>query len=132
MNGAHRSILIADDEAGLRKVFALAFERAGYRVLLACDGDEALHVLETECVDAVLLDILMPSRDGLETLRHIRRSKPDLHVFIMSGGSSAGHEYLDVARKFGATAAVRKPYLPSKLVEMVDRALDANPKAAAQ
>ena len=80
-------ILVVDDEAINRKVLAAPLTREGHEVLLACDGTEALGLIERGGVDLVLLDVMMPGLDGFETCRRIREEMNNLTlpvVFVTS------------------------------------------------
>src|ERR1035441_7442933 len=85
-----RTILVGEDEMEVRGYFEMALKCLGYPVELAQDGDEVLSCLQssTSGIGAVLLDIMMPNRDGIDTLREIRRIDPNLPVIIISGDSS--------------------------------------------
>ncbi len=83
-------VLVVDDEAALRRLQRKNLERADFEVLEACDGDEALRVLEDEVVDIVLIDLVMPNKEGLETLSEIGKRWPKLPVVTMSGGGRGG------------------------------------------
>jgi two-component system, cell cycle sensor histidine kinase and response regulator CckA len=81
------NILIGDDDAGVRRVLQLGFERAGRRVLLACDGQDVLTRFRAHAsqVAAVLMDVDMPQMSGLDALEELRRIDPEVRVFLMSG-----------------------------------------------
>ncbi len=115
------TVVIADDDALLRETFRISLEARGYNVLLAEDGNHALKIVETTAVDAMLLDILMPRKEGLETLIELKRRFPALQVFAMSGGGFYGRaDFLTVARKFGADAVLRKPFPIQAVVELLE------------
>lgn len=118
------TILIADDELEVRAYFELALKCMGYRVELAQDGDEALACLRTSehSIAAVLLDIMMPGRDGLDTLREIRVLNPNLPVIIVSGASSTLN--VVAAMKSGATDFLSKPVAHDDLRKAVLRVLE--------
>src|SRR5215469_6105318 len=85
-----RTILVGEDELEVRGYLEMALRCLGYSVDLAQDGDEVLALLQSSRTSyaAVLLDLIMPSRDGLETLREIRRMDASLPVIIVSGAGS--------------------------------------------
>src|SRR5579871_1700839 len=85
-----RTILVGEDELEVRGYLEMALKCLGYSVELAQDGDEVLSCLQASQseISAVLLDIMMPNRDGMDTLREIRRINPSLPVIIVSGASS--------------------------------------------
>src|SRR5947208_13905326 len=85
-----QTILVGEDEMEVRGYLEMALKCLGYSVELAQDGDEVLSCLQSSRSDiaAVLLDVMMPNRDGIDTLREIRRIDPNLPVIIVSGASS--------------------------------------------
>jgi DNA-binding response OmpR family regulator len=116
-----KTVLIIDDDKLVLAMYKFAFEDHGYRVLLADDGNAGLRALEAQTVDVVFLDILMPEKEGLETLLEIKQRFPEVAVFVMSGGGMRGkHDFLTVAKKFGATGVVRKPATPKELIALID------------
>ena len=116
-----KTVLIVDDDKLVLAMYKFAFEDHGYRVLLADDGNAALRTLESQQVDVVFLDILMPEKEGLETLLEIKQRFPDVAVFVMSGGGTRGrHDFLTVAKKFGATGIVKKPATPKELIALIE------------
>jgi DNA-binding NtrC family response regulator len=80
----HR-ILIVDDEAAIRSLLAIAFEKAGYDVRTAPDGPEALALCAAESFDAVLSDVVMPRMNGHDLARWIAARHPRTRLVLMSG-----------------------------------------------
>ncbi len=118
------TILVVDDQPGLRKVVQRALEAAHYRVLVAADGDEALltsarHPGE---IDLVLTDVVMPRMSGGALGAEVAKQRPNLKVLYMSGYTDdaiANHGVLDPGTKFLA-----KPFTAPELVRKVREALD--------
>ncbi len=77
-------ILVADDDKNTRRLFKAVLERAGYRVSLAENGDEALYVMDRENIDLVVLDVMMPVMDGFEFARTLRETKNELPILMVS------------------------------------------------
>src|SRR5665811_994377 len=119
-----RTILVGEDEMEVRGYLEMALKCLGYSVELAQDGDEVLSCLQSSRSDiaAVLLDIMMPNRDGIDTLREIRRIDPSLPVIIVSGASSTLN--VVTAMKTGATDFLCKPVAHDDLRKAVTRALE--------
>ena len=115
------TIIIADDDALVREAYKSALESRGHAVLLAEDGVGALAFAETHPVDLILLDIVMPRKEGLETLIELKHRFPNLKVFAMSSAKPNGSvDFLTIAQKFGADGILRKPILPQKLVDILE------------
>jgi DNA-binding response OmpR family regulator len=121
MSQDSKTVLVVDDDLLVLATYKFPFEERGYRVLLAENGNIALKHLEAGAVDIVFLDVLMPDKEGLETLLEIKRRFADVPVFVMSGGGTRGkHDFLAVAKKFGATGALKKPVTPHELMKIID------------
>ncbi len=116
-------ILVVDDEPPLRRAIALALERAGHSVVRCENGKKAVEYLPHDEADLLITDIMMPEMDGVETMRAVRRLKPDLPILAMSGALPDPADYLGLARFFGATALLVKPFRPAELVEIAERLL---------
>ena len=121
------TVLVAEDEAEVRGYFEMALKCMGYSVELAQDGDEALAYLQTAGSDvaAVLLDIMMPNRDGIDTLREIRLVDTTLPVIVISGAASTLNAV--AAMKSGATDFLDKPVSHENLRRTLSRALEMRP-----
>ena len=121
------TILVGEDELEVRAYLEMALQCLGYTVELAQDGDEVLSYLESapSKVSAVLLDIIMAQRDGIDTLKEIRRTAPDLPVIIVSGASSTLN--VVTAMKCGATDFLCKPVAHEDLRKAINQALERRP-----
>jgi DNA-binding response OmpR family regulator len=118
---ATRTILVVDDEPLILEMCKEALQDAGYAVLTAPSASAALALMRAQRVDAVLLDIIMPDKDGLETLLEIKRADPTLAVYVMSGGGRAKrNDFLQAAVKFGADGALKKPFSPSEMLMLLE------------
>jgi two-component system nitrogen regulation response regulator NtrX len=101
------TILIVDDEADVRETVEMILDYEGYRTVHAAEGEAALAVLGEREVDAVLLDIKMPGRDGMEILEEMRRRRPELPVVMISGHGTISTAV--EATKKGAFDFIEKP-----------------------
>ena len=117
-----RRIVVADDEPGLRLLLAATLTGAGFEVLQAGNGLEAVRLCEGGRVDLLLTDLVMPDHEGLETIRRMRQERPHIPVVAMSGAFDGG--FLEVARAMGAAAVIQKPFTPEQVVKVVSRVLD--------
>ena len=100
-------ILVVDDEEAVRNILSRFFAKKEYKVLTADTSERAIAILEKEKVDAVLLDIHLPGLNGLETLRKIRASWPDIAVVMISGQQD--EDVAKTALEEGAFDYVVKP-----------------------
>jgi PAS domain S-box-containing protein len=116
-------ILVVDDEETVRTVARIALEKAGFRVLTAVDGREALELFHREpgLIDLVLLDMTMPHLSGEEAFRELRRMRQDVRVIL-----SSGYNEMDAVSKFagkGLAGFIQKPYRPIDLISRVKSVL---------
>ncbi len=127
-----RTTLIGEDEPEVRGYLEMALKCMGYAVESAQDGDEVLSCLQTSRSEIclVLLDVMMPNRDGLDALKEIRRIDPSLPVIVMSGASSTVN--VVTAMKCGATDFLCKPLVHEELQRAVSRAVDLKPAESAR
>ena len=119
-----KTVLVGEDELEVREYLEMALKCLGYSVELAQDGDEVISHLVTSPskVSAVLLDLMMPQKDGIETLQEIRRIDPDLPVIVVSGVSSTLN--VVTAMRSGATDFLAKPVAHHDLQKALSKALD--------
>ena len=110
-NASGANVLLVDDDPDLLETLRLGLTRLGYRVVTASDGVQASRRLAEQMPDVMLLDIVMPEKDGLETMMSLRRQHLSVKVIAMSGGGRIGpRDYLDMARLLGAHAMLSKPF----------------------
>ena len=115
-----KSILLVDDEEGIRKVLRIALSDMGYRVITAQNGVEALRIFNDARPPIVLTDIKMPEMDGIELLRRLKQESPDTEVIMITG-----HGDMDLAIKsvkYEATDFVTKPINDEVLEIALNRA----------
>jgi len=120
------TILVIDDDAAMRRIVVRMLEGTKHRILEAKDGQHGLALLAQHGADLVITDIIMPEKEGIQTIREIQERSPDTKIIAMSGGGmSRNLMFLDVARAFGADVALAKPFKPQELIEAIDRLLPA-------
>jgi DNA-binding NtrC family response regulator len=113
-------ILLIDDDAHLRVTLKIALERAGYDVQVAVDGEDGLNFLKSHEVNILVTDILMPVKEGIETIIEARKNYPDLKIVAISGGGRTGNVgFLNMAMKLGASQTLSKPFAMKALVDCV-------------
>lgn len=125
MTDIAKSILVVDDENGIRSFLKLLLEEEGYNVYDASHGKQALDIFDSQQIDLLVTDIRMPQMDGFELAKTIKNIEPKLAVILISGGGQhvyAGKEYdiFEFAADFEfADALLKKPFGPDKLHELV-------------
>lgn len=116
-------ILLADDEEVLRGLLAGMLETDGHSVTMVPDGNALLKVV-TKDFDLVITDLIMPEKEGIETIIALRKALPKMKVIAMSGGGRGGPKnYLQLALKLGAVGILEKPFDRDKLLSVVRAAL---------
>ena len=121
---AKPKILLVDDDKLLRNVLHRVLAHAGYDVILAGNGREALAQYKASLPDIVLTDIIMPDKEGLETITELRRHNPTAKIIAMSGGGLMDPgSYLAVARKLGVTATLAKPFGHQEMLGILESLL---------
>lgn len=115
------SVLVVDDQDQVRQLIRETLEQAGYEVEEARDGKEGLERYRAKSPDLVIMDILMPDQDGLETIMTLRQEFPDSRIIAMTGGSDTGGipNFLDVAKMLGARRTLQKPFELKVLLDAV-------------
>ena len=124
-------IVIVDDDPTIQLIAGELLKAEGHAIVHAGDGVEALKVLATVPADLVVLDMLMPNMDGLETIMEMRRSHPEAKILaISSGGPMGPHDLLRTARLFGADETLAKPLTFSTFGATVERLLGQTERAS--
>ena len=114
-------IIVIDDEEMVRATFRDLLEGRGYDVTEAADGDQGIKAFEARPAEVVITDILMPNKEGIETILELRRTKPDVKIIAVSGGGSTQHaDFLDMAKKLGADRVFAKPVDLNELADAVE------------
>ncbi len=104
-------ILLIEDDQDFRWMLSEMLKREGYEVQTADNGDEGVRLLEEGSFDLIITDIIMPEKEGLETIMDIMHRDPASKVIAISGGGrSAAGSYLKTAEYFGAVKSFQKPF----------------------
>ena len=120
-------ILIIDDEPNLRSTLRRTLHQAGHQVSEAGNGAEGIDSYERDPPDLIITDILMPEKEGIETIIALHRADPDLPIIAISGGGhSGGMDFLCSAEKLGARHTLSKPFRGDQLLSAVSESLSAN------
>ena len=122
-----KRILIIEDDQGVRAVIAAALSDAGYEVAEAADGKEGLKIYRESPTDLVITDLVMPEKDGIETIMELRSEFPRAKIIATSGGDRYANEAnLRCAEMLGAKRSIAKPFKITELLEIVRELLDAS------
>ena len=117
-------ILIIDDEEQVLHLLQETLTRAGHEITSAQDGVEGLKAFKKQPTDLVITDILMPEKDGLDTIREMVALDPKVRIIAISGGGRTGVlDFLPVAQVFGAMYTLTKPFERQDLLNIVNTAL---------
>ena len=129
-------IIVIDDEKDIRNVLKEVLERAGFDVEIAGNSDEGLELLREKGADLVITDIIMPGKDGVDTVYNIRREFPNTRVIVISGGGNVAPleyeptaikttAYLASAFAAGADVTLAKPFDRGELLNIVNKLVPA-------
>lgn len=114
-------ILVVDDDVQVLDVMSEMLRLDGHEVVVAENGRLAVERLRTGGFDLVITDLIMPEKEGLETIADIRKLAGDVPIIAISGGGRVGpSDYLDTARFIGANATLAKPFGRQELITAVN------------
>jgi CheY-like chemotaxis protein len=118
------TILVIDDDPQICDVLVQALQNEGHQVRSALNGEEGIRSYRQQLPDLVLLDILMPEKEGLETILDLRREFPHVIIIAMSAASEAAKiNLLELAQRLGAQYRLSKPFQLKTVIELVNTAL---------
>ncbi|HXP32062.1 MAG TPA: response regulator [Stellaceae bacterium] len=118
------TVLVIDDDQQIRRMVVRVLARDNHEVIEASDGQEGLKLFNARHPALVITDILMPEKEGIETIREIRAVAPHVPILAMSGGgTSKAMVFLDVAKALGADSALSKPFRADELIDAVNKLL---------
>ena len=114
-------ILVVDDDVEILDLLRAMLEREDYEVLTARNGDEALKLLDSEAIDVMITDMLMPEKEGTETILLLRKTQPQVKIIAISGGGEGdANHYLHIAQLAGADRVFTKPLDRTELLRSVE------------
>ncbi|HEY8000332.1 MAG TPA: response regulator [Solirubrobacterales bacterium] len=117
-------ILVADDDADVRELVVFRLTRAGYEVITAGDGEEALRLALERRPDVCVIDVMMPKLDGYELTERLRASEELAGAAIMLLTASVEEASVDRGFAAGADDYIKKPFSPAELVERISTVLE--------
>ncbi len=124
MTGTGQRIMVVDDDPSIRRALQILLIKAGYRVMQARDGLEALHLWRRHGADLVITDLHMPEKNGIETILELLTHSPGVRIIAMSGGGQTRRlDLLSNATMLGAVLTIEKPFTLTEMLTLVKRAL---------
>ena len=119
------NILIIDDDESILSFLEERLRYEGFDVLTAINGKQGMKLFNNNPVDLVITDIIMPDKDGFETILELKKTCPDTKIIAISGGGQGHPEYyLDTAKCFRADYTFQKPFKTEELLEAVYKVLN--------
>lgn len=119
-----KRILVIDDDKFVRTSIRAVLESAGHEIAEAGDADTGINMQRSNPFDVVIVDLVMPHKEGFETIRELKTDYPDLPVIAISGGGAIiKKNFVRAAEVFGATATLEKPFGGDDLIDALNRVL---------
>jgi DNA-binding NtrC family response regulator len=117
-------ILVVDDDASIRRTLNILLTKAGYEVIQASDGFEAVRLWRDRGGDLVITDLHMPQKDGIETIIELLSHSPGIRIIAMSGGGQTKRlDLLGNMALLGSVLTIEKPFTLAEMMAVVGRAL---------
>lgn len=116
-----KRILVVDDDDVIRAMLRKLFTAGGFDVSVAENGKEAVRRQEERPFDLIVTDLVMPEKEGIETIMEFRKKYPATKIIAMSGGGklNSGDYYLELARNLGAQKTLAKPFTHREILAAV-------------
>ncbi len=116
-----KRILVIDDDAQFRPMLGQMLERAGYEVVEAGDGEEGIKLYREAPTDLIITDIIMPEKEGVETIIELKRDFPDVKIIAISGGSRGidAKSCLSYVKNLGVSHVFAKPFEREELLDAI-------------
>ncbi len=110
-------ILLVDDDENFRTMLRITLQRIGHQITEAGDGSMAITLCAQNAYDAVMMDLIMPDKEGMETIVEMRKNHPSIKIIAMSGGGRmSARDILTMAKAVGADQILAKPFENGELV----------------
>ncbi|MCP4995159.1 MAG: response regulator [Gammaproteobacteria bacterium] len=116
-----KTILIVDDSASIRQVVGIALRGAGYQVIEACDGKDALSKMTGDKIHLIISDVNMPNMDGITFLKEVKKHPRYKFTPVIMLTTEAGQNKMTEGRASGAKAWVVKPFQPPQMLDAVSK-----------
>ena len=120
-------ILIVDDEQNIRNILCETLKKDEYEIFEASSGQEAIDILDSNAVDLMITDLVMPGKTGLDLIMEIKEKIPEINIIAISGGGGINgrFDYLPIAQLIGANNIIRKPFSMADIKKIVSDLLAA-------
>ena len=118
-----KRIMIVDDSVTVRQVLRLTLTDAGYDLLEACDGEDALKVMAGQSIDMMITDLNMPKMDGIELIKQVRQRQDYRFMPIVMLTTESADEKKQAGKSAGASGWIVKPFKPEQLLKVVKMVL---------
>jgi len=118
-----KTILVIDDEPAIRDFVRFALEGVGYAVLEAENGRKGIEEFERNHVDVIITDLVMPEKEGLETIIKLKADRSDLKIIAISGVANSDM-YLKMAGGLGAHETLQKPFNKNQVLQTLRKVLE--------
>lgn len=116
--------MVIDDEPSILLMIKKMVEKAGHEADLATNGNEGIELIEKNKPDLVITDIIMPQKEGLETILELRKKHPSMKIIAISGGGRIGAQgYLPSAKLLGADLIFQKPLIQKEFIQAIAQLL---------
>ena len=117
-------ILLVDDDPDIRALLKIMLKVRGHDVEESENGTLAVQAVNTQVFDLVITDLIMPDKEGIETIIELRKNHPEIKIIAMSGGGlGRQQDYLSMAQQLGAARTLEKPFGVKELNQAVDAVL---------
>lgn len=121
---ATQRIMVVDDDASIRRTLNILLTKAGYEVIQASDGSEAVRLWRERGGDLVITDLHMPEKDGFQTIVELLSHSPGTRIIAMSGGGQTKRlDLLGNMALLGSVLTIEKPFTLAEMMTLVGRAL---------
>ncbi len=118
-----KTILIVDDSESIREVVSFTLENAGFNVLVANDGTDALKYFDGREIDLLITDLHMPEMNGIELIKKVRENDTYKRIPILFLTTESQKEKKEEAKSSGATGWIIKPFVPAKLLAAINKVM---------
>lgn len=118
-----KNVLVVDDSESIREVVSFTLENAGFNVMKASDGTEAVKFLDGKEINLIITDLHMPQMDGITLIKHVRSLQSYQFVPILFLTTESQNEKKMEAKEAGATGWIVKPFVPEKLIMAITKVI---------